>query len=140
MLQFRYIKETGKLAYEVNWLPGHEGRVIIERLTGVFAVEDLEKIVEAANALMSQGQKPVHLIIDTSGITKHPNSLTALRNAAPGGQHENLGWTLMISSSMLMSTMTKVITQLMRLEFRSFTSLEAALAFLKLQDPTLEEA
>jgi len=129
------------LAYEINWMSGYQGRIIHERIHGDVTIEDLHDLPGAADRLMDTdaARKPVHLLIDTLGVKSFPKSLSTIRNAVPGGRHPNLGWTLMVSSSVLVGTMTRIIAQIMQLEFRTFPSMEAALAFLYERDMTLTE-
>lgn len=125
------------MTYEIGWMDGHEGRIIHERLIGEITYDDLKAMIAEANRMMDGGQKPIHLMVDSTAVTKHMMSLSELRNSVPRSEHENLGWTVMVSNSLLMGTMTQVVTRLMRLEFRTFQSIDAAMNFLREQDATL---
>lgn len=127
------------MGYEIAWLAGYEGRIIHERLTGEITAEDVRALVADVNQMMDAQSQRVHLLIDTIGITQHVSSLTALRNTSPGPNHPNLGWVAMVGPSMLMSTLVKIVAQLVKFEFRAFPTLDEALAFLRERDATLNQ-
>jgi hypothetical protein len=91
--------------------------------------------------LIGEGDPPmVHLIADTTRLERFPTNLNLLnRNASKHLWQPKLGWTLVISTNSTTRFISGIITQVARVRFRMFPTLEDGLQFIADQDTSMRE-
>jgi hypothetical protein len=127
------------MGYEVSWYV--EGRIVQATFTGEMTLQEAELASELTAQYIQKGQPPsVHLIADTTRLERFPTNLNLLnRSASKHLWQPKLGWTIVISTNSTTRFISGIITQVARVRFRMFPTLEDGLAFLEDQDSSLAE-
>jgi hypothetical protein len=127
------------MGYEVSWYI--EGRVVKATFTGEMTIQETESASEMTAQYIQEGQPPsVHLIADTTQLERFPTNLNLLnRSSSKHLWQPRIGWTIVISTNSTTRFISGVITQVARVRFRMFPTLEEGLVFLADQDKTLLE-
>lgn len=127
------------MGYEVSWYI--EGRIVQAIFTGEMTLQETEVASELTAQYIQNGQPPlVHLIADTTQLERFPTNLNLLnRSASKHLWQPKLGWTIVISTNSTTRFISGIITQVARVRFRMFPTLEDGLAFLEDQDSSLTE-
>lgn len=127
------------MGYEVSWYI--EGRIVQAIFTGEITFQEAEVASELTAQYIQNGQPPlVHLIADTTRLERFPTNLNLLnRSASKHLWQPKLGWTIVISTNSTTRFISGIITQVARVRFRMFPTLEDGLAFLEDQDSSLTE-
>jgi hypothetical protein len=127
------------VGHEISWyIPG---RVVHAKFTGEISLPEAEAASELTAQLLQSGDPPlVHLIADTTKLDRFPTNLNLLnRSASKHLWQPKLGWTIVISTNSTTRFISGIITQVARVRFRMFPTLEDGLKFLADQDVTLRE-
>jgi hypothetical protein len=126
------------MPYQISWYI--DKRIILAEFSGDLTLQEAEAASGHVATLVAYGEAPlVHLIADASGLEKFPTQLSLLNgDASQHLRNPNLGWTIVISSSAITRFVSSIMTQVARVRFRMFASLEEGLAFLAEQDSTLQ--
>lgn len=125
------------MGHEISWyIPG---RVVYAKFTGEISLNDAETASELTAQLLQAGDPPlVHLIADTTKLDRFPTNLNLLnRSASKHLWQPKLGWTIVISTNSTTRFISGIITQVARVRFRMFPTMEDGLKFLTDQDVTL---
>lgn len=127
------------MGYEVSWYI--EGRIVQAIFTGEMTLQETEVASELTAQYIQNGQPPlVHLIADTTQLERFPTNLNLLnRSASKHLWQPKLGWTIVISTNSTTRFISGIITQVARVRFRMFPTLEDGLAFLEDHDSSLTE-
>jgi hypothetical protein len=100
------------------------------------------EFAEKANAdmitFLDQGTPPIHIILDTTNVKKHPMNVAKLRQASKILDHPAVGWIVLISSNPVIHFLATVVTQITKSRYRSASSVEEAIPFLREQDQTID--
>jgi hypothetical protein len=126
------------MAYEVTWLVA--GRIILDKLSGNIQMDEIATTSELITNLVREGSpKQVHLIVHILEVNKLPVGINVgkVNQYMKHTQEPNLGWTLVITTSMFLRFLASVVTQVAGGRFRAFATYEEALAFLQELDSTL---
>jgi hypothetical protein len=123
------------MPYEIRWY--EDKRIIFEQLYGDL---DMSAVIEAANATeqhIKQGNAPVHLVIDVSGMKSFPTNMTKINSVSGYLKDPNLGWVVLVGGNPLTNFVTQVVSQVVRFRVGQRPTLEQAIEFLRKQDATL---
>lgn len=125
------------MPYQISWYV--DKRIILAEFTGELTLPEAEEASGKVTIFVEYGEPPlVHLIADATGMEKFPTQLSLLNgDASRHLRNPNLGWTIVISSNAMTRFVSSILTQVTRVRFRVFASLEEGLAFLAEQDSTL---
>lgn len=127
------------MAYEISWyIPK---RVVHATFMGEITLAEAEAASELTAQLIGEGDPPlVHLIADTTRLERFPTNLNLLnRSASKHLWQPKLGWTIVISTNSTTRFISGIITQVARVRFRMFPTLNDGLSFLTDQDATLHD-
>ena len=127
------------MGHEITWyIPG---RVVYAKFTGEINLNDAETAIELTAQILQDGYPPlVHLLADTTKLYRVPTNLNLLnRSASKHLWQPKLGWTIVISTNSTTRFISGIITQVARVRFRMFPTMEDGLKFLADQDITLRE-
>ena len=121
------------MPYKIEW---QTPTVVISlKLEGVVTLTELRAFnAEIINMIDSVDRTLTHLIADFSDATLLPTKVADLRNTLTYLQHENIGWTALITNDQLMRFVTSIVSQMSQARFRSFESFEDALEFIDYVD------
>jgi hypothetical protein len=108
---------------------------------GEITLAEAEAASELTAQLIGEGDPPlVHLIADTTRLERFPTNLNLLnRSASKHLWQPKLGWTIVISTNSTTRFISGIITQVARVRFRMFPTLNDGLSFLTDQDATLHD-
>jgi hypothetical protein len=127
------------MGYEVVWyIPG---RVVLATVTGTILPEEAEACSADMAQLIQEGEGPlVHLLVDTMNMERFPTNLNLLnRSASKHLWQPKLGWTIVISTNSTTRWISGIITQVARVRFRMFPTLNEGVLFLADQDATVRQ-
>lgn len=126
------------MPYEVSWFI--ERRVVYSVLKGDLNLRDAEAASLMTSIYIDKSLPPsVHLIVDTTELKKFPTNLSLINvEASHHLRNPALGWTVVISSSNATRFVSTVMTQVARVRFRMFSTLDQSVNFLLKQDSSLE--
>jgi len=133
------------VAYNISWyIPK---RVVHATFMGEITLSEAETASELTAQLIGDGDPPmVHLIADTTRLERFPTNLNLLNRSASKHLWQpklgclwqpKLGWTIVISTNSTTRFISGIITQVARVRFRMFPTLEDGMAFLADQDSSL---
>ena len=127
------------MGYEISWYV--PGRVVQAIFIDTITPEEAEAASDLTAQLIQEGTPPmVHLIADTTRLERFPTNLNLLnRSASKHLWQPKLGWTIVISTNSTTRWISGIITQVARVRFRMFPTLEDGVRFLADQDSTLRE-
>jgi hypothetical protein len=121
----------------VSWLIEH--RMVSIRYFGVVTAGDVKSNTATGVELVEQGTAPVHVFIDASEIESISISLSELRSLTVPVKSK-AGWTIVIAPNTLYRFFISVGMQFSRGDYKFVESRDEAIAFARLNDPTLPEA
>lgn len=127
------------MAYNITWyIPK---RVVHATFMGEITLSEAETASELTAQLIGEGDPPlVHLIADTTRLERFPTNLNLLnRSASKHLWQPKLGWTIVISTNSTTRFISGIITQVARVRFRMFPTLEDGMKFLADQDSSLSQ-
>jgi hypothetical protein len=123
------------MAYEISWYQGK--RVIYDRLYGDHDFQAaIDGSAEAARFL-SQGEAPVHMIVDMRDLKTFPTNITKVHDMTQFMKSPSLGWVVVVGGSSLTMFLVNVMSQVVKFRVAIRFTLEEAVEFLQKQDPTL---
>ena len=127
------------MGYELSWYV--PGRVVQAIFIDTITPEEAEAASDLTAQLIQEGTPPmVHLIADTTRLERFPTNLNLLnRSASKHLWQPKLGWTIVISTNSTTRWISGIITQVARVRFRMFPTLEDGVRFLADQDSTVRE-
>ena len=125
------------MSFSVEWLPGHEGRIILQTLVGHVTVELVAAASEEVGVLLDQGIAPVHMVVDVNAVTTFTPHATQMKKAGAHLLRPSMGWITLVGASPIMITFINIVTQLAGIKLRNFASLDEALDFILQKDPTV---
>jgi len=128
--------------FRIDWLV--EQHLVYINVHGTTTVEDLRAYDEYALRVLDESPHPlVHTIYDYSQEQIVPPLQETVKMKA--GKHPNVGWVIFVNMQDIMTRFIDIMTrfilstasQVFRLRFRSFKTLEEALEFIQSVDSTL---
>lgn len=119
----------------MEWLV--EGRVIVSYIWEEFTQEEIIDGGHRLQAFVDTCTPLMHDIIDMRYVRKHPISVGPIAQALPAFRDERMGWVILVSSSEIIRSLTRMILGVMRSRFRAFATPEEAIAFLQEVDASL---
>lgn len=120
------------MPHTIEWL--QEGKVIMSRFYGVLTMQEMFEATPEYIALFEEGNPPVHIITDMSGLTQYPTNLLQTREALSYMGHEGMGWQAYYGAPALASSLINVFTTVMQTRLSTFRSFDLAIAFLHEKD------
>lgn len=126
------------MTFRTTWI--EDKRIIYTELMGTLTSEEAQEMSESHAKFLSEGQAPVHLIVEVTKLDGVPTNLR--QNASMGGylRHPALGWTVLIGGSVLVNFMVSVIGQVFKFHYSKRDNLEEAMIYLISQDASLSGA
>lgn len=122
---------------ETKWYV--EGRVSSARDWGELTVEEMRETNRVFLEHIRSGTPPVHLLIDTSAISKLPKSFIPMLKEIEAFRHEpNMGWTVMVTNNSLIHFFGTLSSNLLKMPFKAVSSYDEVNALLRRVDPSLE--
>lgn len=118
-----------------------ENRIILGCPYGDVHSSDYATVGPQVNAMLDQGQKPVHLIYDMRHIGQvHAPFMTVIKSGGAYLKHPKFGWGITFGQKQdrLLSFMSATAAQLFGIRNRVFDTAEEAQAFLMQIDDTLD--
>lgn len=127
------------MGYEISWYV--PGRIVQAVFIDTITPEEAEAASDMTAQFIQEGTPPmVHLIADTTRLERFPTNLNLLnRSASKHLWQPKLGWTIVISTNSTTRWISGIITQVARVRFRMFPTLDDGIRFLADQDSTLRE-
>jgi hypothetical protein len=127
------------MGYEISWYV--PGRIVQVVFIDTITPEEAEAASDLTAQFIQEGTPPmVHLIADATRMERFPTNLNLLnRSASKHLWQPKLGWTIVISTNSTTRWISGIITQVARVRFRMFPTLEDGIRFLADQDSTLRE-
>jgi hypothetical protein len=116
-------------------------RVSFTYAQGVVDTEGANGAFATMLTLMNTSDTPLyHHIMNSLDLQRMPLNFSGLMPPAAREvlAHPRMGWMLVISTNKALTFMTDVLSQLAKIRYRSFTTTEAAIEFLKEVDSTLD--
>ena len=126
------------MPYNLSWL--NEKRVVLETLSGVIDMDEATKAANTTAEFIQQGQAPVHLIVDVSGMEKFPTNVRSVRSISGYLNDPNLGWMVIVGANHLVNFISTIVSQVVNFQLSRAETVEKAVAFLEKQDATLTRA
>ncbi len=107
--------------------------VIYTQFSGETSIEDMHQYIRDAYRLSDLSNRSlVHVIADSSRVTKGVNIKEVMKTVSSVKPHPKAGWNITIGEKdKLIRFTTDVARQLLHLRTRSFNTIDEALAFLK---------
>lgn len=126
------------MAYKVSW---HlEGRIVHFLLTGNLTIEELAAGSNEIEQLFDEGTAPIHMISEVRDLGRYPMQIFQLKEAIRFVNRPELGWTAVVGLKGPSAVIANVFSKIARTRQKPFDTLEEAIAFLKEQDSSLEDA
>ncbi len=126
---------------KLSWLV--ENRVIHVHCSGGIKLADLKDVDVGINAdyldQVPTDNPNVHLVIDITEIDNLPVRVDQLSRAFTHLHHPKMGWSLVVTNNKLIDFMGDIVSRIARKNFRSFSSMDEAIAFLREADETLSD-
>lgn len=128
------------MPFDIRWYV--PDRVLIVDVGESITIEELLSIRAEVDAIMVtiSDDHPTkwHVIIDGSQLDRMPASLEAFRQQLVK-PHPATGWICMVSTNKLQNMIMTTLMQLMRLNHKTFVTLDEAVAFLTSLEPDLAD-
>jgi hypothetical protein len=123
------------MPFRIDWLV--EQHLVYINVHGVTTVDDLQAYDEYALRVLDNSPHPlVHTIYDYTHAQIVPPLQATVKMKA--GKHPNVGWVIFVNMQDIMTRfILSTASQVFRLRFRSFKTLEEALDFIQAVDSTL---
>jgi len=118
-----------------------EGRIIYATIIGEIGINDLKQASDQIVALIEESHAPlIHLLVDETQAGAPPKpDLKPITDALQVFRHPRMGWLIVFGNSgnRLARLITYMVSQLGRLRFRRFDTLQESLEFLYSMDTSL---
>ena len=126
------------MAVKTRWYI--QGAVIYVKFWGETTVDDMRQFIQDAYELSDQSDRSlVHVIADSSRVTKGVNIKDVMKTLSNVKPHPKAGWNITIGEKdKLIRFTTDVARQLLRVRTRSFNTIDEAVTFLKDIDPSID--
>ncbi len=114
--------------------------VIYVQFWGETTVADMQQYIDDAYRLSDLSSRSlVHVIADTSRVTKGINIKEVMKTVSNVKPHPKAGWNITVGEKdKIIRFTTDVARQLLRLRTRSFNTIDEAVAFLKDIDHSID--
>jgi hypothetical protein len=117
------------MSVENAWLV--EGRVLITHLSDNITIDELVVGAREGTAMIDSGTPPVYSLVDMSELVSFPVRVAELKKLTDLGTSPNLRWVLIYGiNNRLVSFLATTFTQLLRTNYKVFTTQADALAFI----------
>lgn len=128
------------MPYRQGWYI--EQRILVCYIWGTLTLHDLNIMWTAGAHLLDAGTSPVHIIAFDSEIEHAPRNLQTLRDMSGKiGQHPHVGWVINIGyQNPFASFVSGVLAKLFGVPYRRFATFDEAVAFLRINDLTIDWA
>lgn len=124
------------MPYEICWLV--EKRVILTTLTGIVTAEETTAVIQEIPLKIREGIPLVHHISHSLGIVKLEFSLKMLQTIVKDLKRPaEFGWQIEVTNNAINRMMSVLSNQWAGTRNRVVPTLEDAIEFLKMNDPTL---
>jgi hypothetical protein len=125
------------MAHTRQWML--EKRVAWIRYDGDISLEQMQEINTWLDEFLSEGQAPVHLILDTSKMGSVPNNITVLRESLSALQKSGWGLVILIGMNRMVRFFAEVIGHQFGLHLKAADSVEEAKSLILEYDKTIGE-
>ncbi|MBE2270614.1 MAG: hypothetical protein IAE80_20420 [Anaerolinea sp.] len=132
------------MSYKLSWLL--ENRIILITYDGVFTKADLETYLkesldmrDRANAVLGAGGPLVHTVTDARRMTKQDLSLQEALKVVETLRKQRVGWSIYIAANKLDQFLAGVGHQFAGVRYRSVSTVQEGIDFLKKVDDTLAD-
>jgi hypothetical protein len=125
------------MAHRKQWML--ENRVAWISYDGDISLEQMQEINAWLDEFLSEGQAPVHLILDTSKMGSVPNNLTVLRESLSALQKSGWGLVILIGMNRMVRFFAEVIGHQFGLQLKAADSVEEAKSLILEYDKTIGE-
>jgi hypothetical protein len=129
------------MPYTLEWYQPQ--RIILFKLVGKMSEEEVEQSSHNLyHDFLEPGQAPVHILYDSTDLTDYPRNLILVRHAATKYmKHPKLGWLIIYGpDNLTLRFLGKVVSQIMRVQFRYVSTKEDALEILHRIDLSTDRA
>jgi hypothetical protein len=124
------------VAVSVKWEIEH--RLIYVDFAGDVTVEEVAQASDTVTQYIWDGQAPVHVVANLIRVERYPREFRKLADAIPHHAEPNLGKTVLVGTNdPLLQLIISVIRQVVRIDLRMVSTVEAALDYLREADTTL---
>jgi len=126
------------MAVKTRWYI--QDAVIYVKFWGETTVDDMRQFIQDAYELSDLSDRSlVHVIADSSRVTKGVNIKDVMKTLSNVKPHPKAGWNITIGEKdKLIRFTTDVARQLLRVRTRSFNTIDEAVTFLKDIDPSID--
>jgi hypothetical protein len=114
-------------------------RVVLSYFWGQITSEEVEYVMDQATDHIQSGIHPVHSIVHGLEVTKYPMNLPQVLQMTSVLKNSDFGWFIMITDDRMARFMSSVVSQVTKLKFRSISTIEETVEFLRDMDPSLPE-
>jgi hypothetical protein len=125
------------MAHTRQWML--EKRVAWITYDGDISLEQMQEINTWLDEFLSEGQTPVHLILDTSKMGAVPNNISVLRNSLSALQKSGWGLVILIGMNRMIRFFAEVIGKQFGLQLKAADSVEEAKSLILEYDKTIGE-
>ncbi len=125
------------MAYDIAWY--QERRIIFSTFLGIITLDDLSAWSKSMVDYLYAGEKPVHLILDTTHVTKIPTQAAAIQKHVTYIYHPHLAWNIVIGGSATVNMVIHGMTGMSNARFAIAATLTEAVAILARSDRSLED-
>ncbi|QPC82663.1 hypothetical protein G4Y79_23740 [Phototrophicus methaneseepsis] len=124
--------------FKSSWL--QEKRIAYIELIGKFDEQLVIDVNEHMRSLIDEGMRPVHLVLDATGLTGYPVNVRVLKQSSEASaSHPDVGWLILIGfTNPVIKFFSSVLAQLFNLNFKQAESTEEAVSILRRVDITIE--
>ncbi len=126
------------MPYQVSWLI--EKQIILASASGDCSITDVAEIDAQVVEFLRQSREDnlTHLILHLQDVTKFPTNIGEIHQYGNSRREPNFGWAIVVNDNRLIGFVANIVTQLTKLRFRNFQTMEEAIAFLRAQDTTID--
>ncbi len=126
------------MSVEISWRQPR--RVIYERFYDTVTIEELTSIQQTFFHYLSEGDAPVHSIIDMAAVHSFPKSLNQIRQAlTPDPTGKGGSVVIVTGGNPVLKFVTSMISQVLfrQAQFTFCATLDEAVSYLRQRDPTV---
>ena len=125
------------MPYSMNWYIPDE--ILYIHYSGVTTIEEMrESLLEMKRLMDSSPRNLIHAISDVGDITQSVPLKDSIKIVREVGQHARAGWTIVIrEKSIIIKMQSALATSIFKLRYRTFDTMDQALAHLKVSDAEL---
>lgn len=123
------------MPYHFEWTT--PGRVFLSRIEGNIQPEQINDITLQSRDMLLEGQAPVHLIIDTTGLSNIPFTLSNLSLWTANIPKGRMGWMIVVKPSKMASFALSIVSKTLNVKVKTAESVNEAINILHKVDQTL---